>query len=187
MPPQPSIWSLCLELIFPSIYSEVMHFLNSFFHFSPHNLGLHHDIVPSTPLALSQSIPVPLLIEPWTPKFIHKYTSPQGSKHPYLPWCTQTPHIWDFLACHQIFPYWPLLHSLQCSSNLYATQTSRPNSRSPSSRNRSAIPVHSSSLFLSRFCWVMLRSRANQFVLNCSLTHSFTCLLNKNILSNFHV
>ena len=33
MPPQPSIWSLCLELISPSICSEVMHFLNSFFSF----------------------------------------------------------------------------------------------------------------------------------------------------------
>jgi len=92
------------------IYSEVMHFLNSFFNFSLHNLGLHHDIAPSAPLALSPSIPVPPLIEPCTLQLIHKYTSPQGSKYPYLPWCTQTSHIWDFIACHQMFPYWPLLH-----------------------------------------------------------------------------
>ena len=66
MPPQPSIWSLCLELISPSICSEVMHFLNSFFSFFTPQFRTppwHSTISSSGPFSLFQ-FPYLLNLEP---------------------------------------------------------------------------------------------------------------------------
>ena len=92
-----------------------------FFHFSLSNSGLHHDVVLSTPLALSQSIPFPLLVEPCT---LHSHTKTLHPKEASVLTCLRAypnPSRLRFPACHKIFPYRPPLHSLPPSSHLYAT------------------------------------------------------------------
>lgn len=125
--------------------------------------------------SLSQSIPISLCTEPC---FVQSLTNTLHPRQAGV--LTQIPHVWD-VPHRKYFLTYPH-HSLQPSSNHYATHNSRP----PSWRNHSDFPVQAQPcLCLPSLCWVMLRIRANRLAINCSLIHSFIHLFYRNILSTY--
>ena len=141
MPLQSLVGSDSHWFSFQSILSLLL-LKNTFSHFhsptrTPSWLGT---VSSSSP---SQSIPIPLFIEPCFLQFTHKYTSPQASKVSLLaPVHTQIPGVWDPPSIDHSLTY-PTAFSSTFLSNLHATHSVRPNSRPPSSGSQSGFPVHS--------------------------------------------